>query len=503
MRKLLKRMGKGKKRLVVGTACSGSGILEKGCGYFMDAMMEVASMETIPGGVLEFGFCCDNNEAVQRWLRDHFPGATVFKNIEDLGMEFARDVDDSLQRVQDCDILVVGFSCKDFSSLNVNTKHHKDAVKKAFAKHKDKDEHDEPGSDSAETLLGVMKYIEKKRPAVVMLENVPQFDARDSSNWKALTEYADRIGYKADKWLLDTRDYFLPQARRRLYMVLLDADLYVEESEIENVFAEVTRTLENLKVGSLPLAWYMQDEDTCEITFQRSGKRAKLLDDEKEEKWVKIHREMFAEAGLPFDENHEDKELLDSGSAYKDYAPREKSVAHYYNMMPCPVGQVASIVDLSQSLNRGAADVAGGEYYPTVRPRAKFFNRKKKQLLGIGGIMRVQGLHPADWPYADRHSSAQVMSITGNAFSGTVAMAVFASVFTHCTLARREEDESSDAATETDDDEVPYEHTSESLEADTQVMDGVCGEAMEGGDNLQEFIDLAQMMNAPDTQVMP
>lgn len=93
------------------------------------------------------------------------------------------------------DVLIAGSSCKDYSGLNNQ--------RKTF---------DEDGQ-SRSTFQGVLGYAERYRPRIVVLENV------EGAPWPKIQAAWDEIGYETFVAKVDTKDYYIPQTRRRGYMV--------------------------------------------------------------------------------------------------------------------------------------------------------------------------------------------------------------------------------------------------------------------------------------------
>lgn len=132
------------------------------------------------------------------------------------------------------DLLVAGFSCVDFSSLNNS--------KKELAER----------GESGDTFFGIRDYIRVYRPKIVIFENVvgaPWLNAKeirknekeaarfegkeDKAKMKppstGLDTLMDQVGYDSNFVLLDTKRYYIPHTRRRGYMVCIDKSLYAKD----------------------------------------------------------------------------------------------------------------------------------------------------------------------------------------------------------------------------------------------------------------------------------
>ncbi|KAF2853893.1 hypothetical protein T440DRAFT_515377 [Plenodomus tracheiphilus IPT5] len=97
-------------------------------------------------------------------------------------------------------ILVAGFVCKDLSRLNNNGRTLKD------------------GGESGDTWLAIYTYAMRFRPSIVLLENVMS----TSKMWADVVSQWDKIDYEAEWLFCDTKNYYLPQTRTRMYMIAVD-----------------------------------------------------------------------------------------------------------------------------------------------------------------------------------------------------------------------------------------------------------------------------------------
>lgn len=96
------------------------------------------------------------------------------------------------------DILIAGTSCVDYSTLN-NEKKDIDA-----------------NGESGRTFRGMLSWVDKHRPKVVILENVC------SAPWDRVVKKFEDITYSAAHLRLDTKNYYIPHTRTRGYLVAVD-----------------------------------------------------------------------------------------------------------------------------------------------------------------------------------------------------------------------------------------------------------------------------------------
>ena len=98
----------------------------------------------------------------------------------------------------DVDLLVAGTSCVDYSNLN-NEKKGIDG-----------------GGESGRTFHGMMSWVQNHRPPLVILENVC------SAPWDRVKDYFKRQGYSAEFMRVDTKLFYIPHTRTRVYLFAVD-----------------------------------------------------------------------------------------------------------------------------------------------------------------------------------------------------------------------------------------------------------------------------------------
>jgi site-specific DNA-cytosine methylase len=102
------------------------------------------------------------------------------------------------------DLLVAGFVCKDLSNLNSRPKGLND------------------DGESGDTWRAIYAYAKRFRPRIVLLENVKNKPIL----WNELVSLWDEIGYEAAWLIRDTKRYYIPQTRERMYMVAIERSHY-------------------------------------------------------------------------------------------------------------------------------------------------------------------------------------------------------------------------------------------------------------------------------------
>lgn len=113
------------------------------------------------------------------------------------------------------DLLVAGTSCVDFSNLNTQ--------KKGL----------EESGESGATFHGMLRYVQKHRPPLVVLENV------SNGPWDLMVAKFEEINYSAIYQRFDTKHYYIPHTRVRGYMVCVN----LEESKIPEKWAHLVKEM--------------------------------------------------------------------------------------------------------------------------------------------------------------------------------------------------------------------------------------------------------------------
>ncbi|KAH8110784.1 hypothetical protein DFH11DRAFT_1708434 [Phellopilus nigrolimitatus] len=145
---------------------------------------------------IEHVFSCEIEPFKQAYIERNFSPPILFRDICELGGEEATTAYGSQVPVPgDVDLLVAGTSCVDYSSLN-NEKQDIDA-----------------NGESGRTFRGMMSWVDKHRPPLVILENVC------SAPWKRVVQYFEKNKYSAAFFRVDTKNYYIPHTRTRVYLL--------------------------------------------------------------------------------------------------------------------------------------------------------------------------------------------------------------------------------------------------------------------------------------------
>ncbi|KAG7445040.1 uncharacterized protein BT62DRAFT_1007412 [Guyanagaster necrorhizus] len=148
---------------------------------------------------IEHVFSCEIEPFKQAYIERNFHPPILFRDVCELGNAEAHTAYGALALVPgDVDLLVAGTSCVDYSNLN-NEKQDIDA-----------------NGESGRTFRGMMSWVTNHRPPIVILENVC------SAPWARVQEKFEVHGYSATFSRVDTKQYYIPHTRTRVYLIAVD-----------------------------------------------------------------------------------------------------------------------------------------------------------------------------------------------------------------------------------------------------------------------------------------
>ncbi|POW22441.1 hypothetical protein PSHT_01345 [Puccinia striiformis] len=141
-------------------------------------------------------FSCEIEPFKQAYIERNFQPPILFRDVCELGEDEATTAYGAKVPVPtDVDMLVAGTSCVDYSGLN-NQKKTIDA-----------------GGESGWTFHGMLKWVENSQPSIIILENVC------NAPWPKVRETFESIGYDAEFSRFDTKHYYIPHTRTRVYLI--------------------------------------------------------------------------------------------------------------------------------------------------------------------------------------------------------------------------------------------------------------------------------------------
>ncbi|KAF7587545.1 hypothetical protein BBP40_007056 [Aspergillus hancockii] len=190
----------------------------------------------------------------QAYIERNFHPRFLFRDVTELKDRVAQTAYGSLEKIpKKADILIAGFSCVDFSSLN--------------QKRKTLDADGESGG----TFWGILRHAKAYRPRMIILENVK------SAPWRQIADAWGGIDYFAVHSELDTKAYYLPQTRERGYMLCVDRALMAAHALSEDDIRTWSKTLADFRrPASSPASMFMMEPDDRRLEQIENDMTARL-----------------------------------------------------------------------------------------------------------------------------------------------------------------------------------------------------------------------------------
>ncbi len=338
-------------------------------------------------------------------------------------------------------IVVAGFACVDFSTLNPRRKDLQDA------------------GESGDTLRAILTYAARYRPKAMILENVEganwvMVEVCANNNWHCehpkghldpnaqrhlMTIWGNKdpsSGYSTCVVKVDTKEYYLPQTRKRCYMVCIDRQtIGVKEADkLAQQWAVRFKALQ--RPASSPLDDFLLSTDDPRVRAARNAGGMDEFGDRKrrtESTWVKCklryaaYRETIAcGSGRPltrWSENgacHPPEHWWKNWAHYQSDRLREHwDISHLRSAQRGYDSQYKTRVwELSQNIDR-STDTSPWGIAQCITPTAQPHITSRGGLAIPTESLILQGL-PLDRLDLGRLTHAQVQDLAGNAMSTTV-----------------------------------------------------------------------------------
>ncbi|KAK5661698.1 hypothetical protein OQA88_9798 [Cercophora sp. LCS_1] len=451
-------------QLTVATLCSGTD-----APIFALQMLSDAAENLGNGTILRFKhiFSCEIEPFKQAFIRRNVGVDTlIFRDVvematnKDLRALTAAGFWESIPQDK-IDVLFCGCSCVDYSGLNA----HRTVVKaldevlnfgdmagqwpvapdEGFVKSLDEAMEalvERKVGESSRTFLSGLILINRTRPKTVILENV------DGAPWGEYQHYFfPRIGYFAVFLRLDSKDFYIPQTRRRGYLVAIDASVVGldKAKKVGERWEEILKTLHRAASSSVvEFLRSSEDPTTIQARADMEGKRAN-----DSISWPLSHlrhQRVRQEQNLRTDDNPFSKKVMRGGRVIRAAYPSHSWQA-YWAVQPARVVDLMDIivaatlrrgvdvrfkpylVDASQNVDRsplisnpdGACKNTGGIgcITPSGQP---IITDRMRPLTGFE-VLALQAL-PVQHLTISTETQAQLQDLAGNAMSVTVVGAV-------------------------------------------------------------------------------
>mmetsp|Transcript_43589 Transcript_43589/g.81366 ORF Transcript_43589/g.81366 Transcript_43589/m.81366 type:complete len:449 (+) Transcript_43589:68-1414(+) len=356
--------------LRVGTMCSGT-----------DSPVVVFNKlsKALRGLNIEHTFSCEYNPAKQEWIKANFPNLEyLFGDVNELKTGFAfNHVDGEKVRVPAVDIVIAGFVCKSVSTENNDREKFANCIQEACGQ-------------TGETFNGVIGYVRKYKPSLVICENVKGLTMRTKDSAGNIQEPVihdvaasfRKSGYGFSYSVLDSRDFFLPQRRNRCWMWAFKG------SENQAAAEEALKTVKLLAEKNKPFKFTS--------LFRKAGVAR-----------CPIHRL-----------NLRQKAVVKAALRKLPRADRHKDV----------------MVDIAKSAERAPVCISAAS---CIVPNSMPYRVKSKTMFTPEQVNCVQGIYKEDFPALAKFAKEKAVltrDLAGNAFSTTVCMAVGISCLVHAPL---------------------------------------------------------------------
>jgi site-specific DNA-cytosine methylase len=204
---------------------------------------------------VDHAFSCEIEPFKQAYIDRNFAPKLLFRDIRELGDDQAATAYGALETVPlDVDLLVAGTSCVDYSPLKTE--------KKGI----------EEQGESGQTFRGMMAWVERSKPSLVLLENVCQ------APWGEVCKKFEALGYSCCFTRLDTKKFYIPHTRTRVYLLASLAP----EKHVVGKWKDCVKELEVPARRNLNDFLFSEDDLMLEVkrnAFNQNKKRSRTHSD--------------------------------------------------------------------------------------------------------------------------------------------------------------------------------------------------------------------------------
>lgn len=142
------------------------------------------------------------------------------------------------------DICLAGFPCQAFSIAG---------KRKGFRD-------DFKGMSRGTLFFDVARICSEHKPKVIFCENVKGLTNHDRGlTFKVILGTFEQIGYKVFSWVLNSKDFGVPQNRERVYIVAFRKDIAPDKFDSPEVSAEDKCIADILEAAPIPSKYYLSD----------------------------------------------------------------------------------------------------------------------------------------------------------------------------------------------------------------------------------------------------
>lgn len=355
---------------------------------------------------IEHVFSCELEPFKQAYIERNFSPPILFRDVTELGKAKAHTAYGALVDVPgDIDLLVAGTSCVDYSGLN--------NAKKAMGE----------GGESGRTFFGMLDWVKRNRPAIVILENVK------SAPWEGVSKFFEEADYVSSySTRFDTKNYYIPQTRQRGYFFATRSRQAGYPANWLNLVTSMQRPASSpIEAFILPTNDPRIQATRAKMGHEESGKSRSTID------WSKCqgrHEEARGVEKLgqarPFTAWEEGGSCLMSHGAWNEFArPQPERVL---DLLDITVLRDAAkeedphfksrVWELSQNVDRNIVAPQPGITGCLTPSGMPFLTSRGGPVTGLEALS-LQGL-PINELLLTRESDDQLQDLAGNAMSSTV-----------------------------------------------------------------------------------
>ena len=440
--------------LEIGSFCSGTDIL----GLVSSRIMQEIHEHT---GIIDVNvvcnFVCEKDKSKQVFLQklEHIssnPECCIYDDAHEICKGYGMCLRHKKQcKAKRCELFGSGFSCTAVSPMNMNSKENKGSMRTSGQ------------NPTADTFRSSIEYMRAHRPKITIMENLDRLDDKPdatpdmameeaSSNLEQTRDSLIEAGYLSFVVILNSKDYGVPQDRPRIYIgaVALEVYQYSHSAALRSLqlMSEAIQHMKIPECGKMQ-DFLLQDDDDMVINELRHWEAVKEAQSDKDSRdtlWRKKHQAEFAKAGLRWGHEEAPVEVRNS-PWYQALPPREQDLI-LFTILTSPD---AVSLDTSQSLGRHRVRKASQTTFPTVTPCEKRYMLDRQRLRTGYEALSLQAF---PWQLCDVAVDCNTLhSLAGNAWTGTVCMAVVFSMIMYLPWTGRSIDQGHEGIDDKDDKE--------------------------------------------------
>ncbi|CAA9957087.1 DNA repair protein rad8 [Pyrenophora teres f. maculata] len=339
----------------------------------------------------------------QAFIERNFHPKILFRDVRDFIRESSTKATTAygaeVDIPTDIDILIAGFVCRDLSRLNNKGKSLEDR------------------GETGDTWLAVHTYAKRFRPSIVLLENVKS----QNTVWDDVVCRWDEIDYEAAWLIRDTKNYYLPQTRERMYMVAIERS-HFGEGVTQAVEKWQSLMLSLQRQCSSPYEAFLPDSLRESSTYSNPSSESnwalcKLRNDHiRSEKRLGVLSPISrrSDNGTNMPPDFADRSFYNAQSSRVwdaiDIAHLEASQKGYDSLYKM------ALWDVSQNADRFKAQLG---IAPCVTPNGRDFASNRQYSLNGSQLLILQGMPLSRLLFANE-TERELQNLAGNAMSTTV-----------------------------------------------------------------------------------